>query len=64
MNGTITSNYVAQIAFAFYTAPTISTSGIWLYVMNRIDSTNSFTPTVIYRLLHSLITVGELNIKK
>ncbi len=60
MNGTITSNYVAQIAFAFYTAPTISTSGgIWLYVMNRINSTNSFTPTIIYQLSYSLITVGE-----
>jgi hypothetical protein len=62
--GTITSSYVEQIILIFYTVPTTSTSGIWLHIMNRVNSTNGFTPTIIYQLPYSLITLGELNSKQ
>ncbi len=61
---TITSGYVEQITLVFYMAPTTSTSGIWLYIMHRINSMNVFTPTIINQLPYSLITLGELNSKQ
>lgn len=63
VTGTITSSYVEQITFDFATAPSSSTPGIWLYPMNRTGSTNVFTPSIIYQLPYSLITVGTTGVQ-
>jgi hypothetical protein len=62
-SGTVTSSYVEQITFSFIVAPSTSTPGIWLYVMNRNGSGAIFYPTVIYQLPYSLITVGASGIQ-
>lgn len=63
IRGTIDSNYVEKISFAFFTTPTTSKPAIWLYVMNRTGSTAIFTPHIIYQTPYSLIRVGATGIQ-
>lgn len=50
VDGTLITGYVNQVSMSFIVAPTVSTASIYIYVMNRVGSTFTFTPVYSYQI--------------